>query len=41
MHLTLEGHQTSFGSERTRRHHEELADIEGEDFDEDTGGFEC
>ena len=41
MHLTLEGHQTSFGSERRRRHHEELADTEGEGFDEDTGGFEC
>jgi hypothetical protein len=36
MHLTLEGHTPSFGSQRQRRHHEELGDIEGEYSDEDT-----
>jgi hypothetical protein len=36
LHLTLEGHTSSFGSRRERRHHEELAGVEGEDDDEDT-----
>jgi hypothetical protein len=31
LHLALEGHTTSFGSARQRRHHEELEDINGED----------
>jgi hypothetical protein len=35
LHLTLEGHTSSFGSRRERRHHEELAGVEGEN-DEDT-----
>jgi hypothetical protein len=36
MHLTLEGHKSSFGSQRQRRHHEEQEDIDGEEDDEDT-----
>jgi hypothetical protein len=36
LHLTLEGHTSSFGSRRERRHHDELAGVEGEDDDEDT-----
>jgi hypothetical protein len=36
LHLTLEGHTSSFGSRRERRHHEELAGVEREDGDEDT-----
>jgi hypothetical protein len=35
MHLTLEGHKSSFGSQRQRRHHEEQEDINGEEDDED------
>jgi hypothetical protein len=31
LHLALEGHTTVFGSERQRRHHEELEDINDED----------
>jgi len=36
MHLSLEGHTSSFGIQRMSRHHEELNSINGEDDNEDT-----
>lgn len=35
LHLNMEGHTTSFGSQRQVRHHEEMEGVEGEDFDTD------
>ncbi|KAH8808982.1 Rtr1/RPAP2 family-domain-containing protein [Xylogone sp. PMI_703] len=36
LHLSLEGHTTRFGTEREKRHFDELFGVEGEDYDMDT-----
>lgn len=35
LHLNMEGYTTRFGTQRRRRHHEELQGVKGEDYDRD------